>query len=223
MSEKIKVLSCEDNTIFRKGIKAILSTKDDIEVIGEAENGVQLLHLLSFSKPDVILLDINMPVMNGEETLARLKEEYPDIKVIILTMNNDLSWVKKMIELKANSYLDKTSDVDEIYKAIKTCHEQGYYFSDLVNKVALKIFHKEEIEDKSKQHVIVNHNIPEKEIDVSYPSFEENKEEKTTWIVIRNIMIGIAIALFILMGIYSFLYIRSTLQTSIKTEQKYVP
>jgi DNA-binding NarL/FixJ family response regulator len=85
----------------------------------------------------VVLLDIQMPVMDGIATLAELKKLYPDIKVIMLTMMDDHSMITRLMELGANSYLTKTSDSEIIYEAIKTCHEQEYYFNSLTNKALL--------------------------------------------------------------------------------------
>lgn len=133
----INVIIADDHVLYRAGVKAALSTKKDIKVIAEADNGSHLLMLLKAIHPDVILLDIQMPIMDGIATLAELKKLYPEIKVIMLTMMDDHSMITRLMELGANSYLTKTSDSEIIYEAIKTCHEQEYYFNALTNKALL--------------------------------------------------------------------------------------
>src|SRR5450432_4752057 len=135
--EVIKVIIADDHVLYRVGVKAALSSKKDIKVIAEADNGFHLLNVLNAVQPDVILLDIQMPVMDGIATLSELKKSYPDIRIIMLTMMDDLSMITKLMELGANSYLTKTSDSEIIYEAIKTCYEQEFYFNSLTNKALL--------------------------------------------------------------------------------------
>jgi DNA-binding NarL/FixJ family response regulator len=117
----IKVAIADDHTLFRAGVKTALSMKKDIEMIAEADNGMQLLNLLKHIEPDVILLDIQMPIMDGIATLPEIRKLYPHVKVIMLSMHNDHSMISKLMEIGANSYLTKNSDSETIYQAIKTC------------------------------------------------------------------------------------------------------
>jgi DNA-binding NarL/FixJ family response regulator len=135
--EIIKVIIADDHALFRAGVKTTLSMKKDIKMLGEADNGAQLLTLLKVLQPDVILLDIQMPIMDGITTLPEIKELYPDIRVIMLTMHNDHSMISKLMELGANSYLTKNSDAEIIYEAIKTVHEQEYFFNALTNRALI--------------------------------------------------------------------------------------
>jgi len=135
--EPIKVLIADDHVLYRAGVKTALSTKNDIKVIAEADNGMHLLNMLKIIQPDVILLDIQMPVMDGIGALPEIKKNWPHIKVIMLTMMDDHSMITRLMELGANSYLSKTSDSEIIYEAIKTCYEQEYYFNTLTNKALL--------------------------------------------------------------------------------------
>ncbi len=132
--ELINVIIADDHVLYRAGVKNALSSKKDIKVIAEADNGSHLLNLLKGIQPDVILLDIQMPIMDGITTLPEIKKLYPRIKVIMLTMMDDQSMITKLMELGANSYLTKTSDSEIIYEAIKTCYEQEFYFNSLTNK-----------------------------------------------------------------------------------------
>lgn len=136
-SGKIKILITDDHALFRTGVRASLSHYADIEFIGEAENGMQLLNLVKFLKPDVILLDIQMPIMDGIATLPEVKKILPETRVIMLTMNDDVSMISKLMEIGANSYLTKDSDSETIYEAIKTVYTKEYFFNDYTNKAML--------------------------------------------------------------------------------------
>lgn len=133
----IKVAIADDHALFRAGVKTALSTKGDVELVAEAENGMQLLNLLKHIEPDVILLDIQMPIMDGIATLPEIRKTHPQVKVIILSMHNDHSMISKLMEIGANSYLTKNSDSETIYQAIKTCYEQEFFFNELTNKALL--------------------------------------------------------------------------------------
>ena len=133
----IKVAIADDHALFRAGVKTALSVKKDVELIAEADNGMQLLHLLKHIEPDVILLDIQMPIMDGIQTLPEIRKLRPEAKVIILSMHNDHSMISKLMEIGANSYLTKNSDSETIYQAIITCFEQEFFFNELTNKALL--------------------------------------------------------------------------------------
>jgi DNA-binding NarL/FixJ family response regulator len=137
LSGTIKVIIADDHALFRAGVKTALSVKKDVELIAEADNGMQLLNLLKHMEPDVILLDIQMPIMDGIATLPEIRKLYPQVKVIILSMHNDHSMISKLMEIGANSYLTKNTDSENIYNAIKTCYEQEFYFNELTNKALL--------------------------------------------------------------------------------------
>jgi DNA-binding NarL/FixJ family response regulator len=137
MNEPIKVAIADDHVLFRAGVKTALSIHKDIKMIAEADNGMQLLTVLKHVQPDVILLDIQMPILDGIGTLPEIKKLYPQIKVIMLTMHNDHSMISKLMELGANSYLTKNSDSEIIYQAVKTVHEEEYYFNQLTNKALI--------------------------------------------------------------------------------------
>lgn len=136
-TEPIKVIIADDHVLYRAGVKTALSQKKDIKIIAEADNGMHLINLLKSIPADVILLDIQMPVMDGIEALPEIKKVCPNAKVIMLTMMDDHSMITKLMELGANSYLSKTSDSEVIYDAIKTCYNDDYYFNSLTNQALL--------------------------------------------------------------------------------------
>ncbi|MBK7561218.1 MAG: response regulator transcription factor [Chitinophagaceae bacterium] len=129
---KIKIIITEDMAIFRQGLINALAKKNDLDIIGEAVNGQDLLDKLEYLHPDIILLNIQMPVLDGLSTLPILKEKYPAIKVIMLSYLNDYSVIRRMMELGANSYVTKESGGEEVYKAILICHRDEYFFNETV-------------------------------------------------------------------------------------------
>ncbi len=133
----IKVAITDDHVLYRAGVKNAMGMKKDIQVIFEADNGMHLLNMLKSIQPDVILLDVQMPIMDGIATLPEVKRLYPDIKIIMLTMHDEHSMITKLMELGANSYLTKNSDSEVIYEAIRTCYEQEYFFNTLTNKALI--------------------------------------------------------------------------------------
>lgn len=168
----IKVAIADDHALFRAGVKTALSVKKDVELIAEADNGMQLVNLLRHIEPDVILLDIQMPIMDGIQTLPEIRKLRPDAKVIILSMHNDHSMISKLMEIGANSYLTKNSDSETIYQAIKTCYEQEFFFNELTNKALLTGLRTKRSDPYGSQEV----DLSEKEVRV----LKLMCEEKTT-------------------------------------------
>lgn len=148
----INVMIVDDHVLYRAGVKTALSSKKDIKVIAEADNGSHLLNMLKGIQPDVILLDIQMPIMDGITALPEVKKLYPQIKIIMLTLLDDQSVITKLMELGANSYLVKTSDAEVIYEAIKTCHQQEFYFNALTNKALLNNLKQKNVSSPFKLH-----------------------------------------------------------------------
>ena len=144
--QKIKIIITDDHAIFRTGVKISLSKKTDIDIIGEAENGLALLDLLKHLEPDIIILNISMPVMDGPTTLPVLKKKYPHIKVIILTMHNDSDMICNMIELGASAYLTKECGSEEIYKAVLACYKNWFFINDTVRNAFAAIGASQKIE-----------------------------------------------------------------------------
>ena len=143
---EIKVAIADDHKIFRDGIKMAMSGKDYLKIIWEAEDGKDLMHKIKIKMPDVLLMDIRMPEMDGVNAISLIRKEYEGIKIIVLTMYDDQEMISKMMEMGANAYLTKTTDPEEIYNAILTCMNDDFYFNDLVNKaVLLKLQHKKQV------------------------------------------------------------------------------
>jgi DNA-binding NarL/FixJ family response regulator len=145
-TQQIKVSIADDHKIFRDGIRMALKDRDFLRILWEAEDGKDLMHKLKMKQPDVLLMDIRMPEMDGINAIGLIRKEFEHIKIIVLTMYDDQEMITKMMEMGANAYLTKTTDPDEIYQAILTCMNDDFYFNDLVNKaVLLKLQHKKNV------------------------------------------------------------------------------
>lgn len=145
-AQQIKVSIADDHKIFRDGIKMALKDREYLKILWEAEDGRDLMHKLKLKQPDVLLMDIRMPEVDGVNAIGMIRKEYDNIKIIVLTMYDDQEMITKMMEMGANAYLTKTTDPEEIYQAILTCMNDDFYFNDLVNKaVLLKLQHKKAV------------------------------------------------------------------------------
>jgi DNA-binding NarL/FixJ family response regulator len=119
MYELITIGIVDDHNLYKRGLKLALSFYDDLNILFDAENGLDLLNKLESREPDVILLDLQMSGMDGITVLPHLKKQYPHIKVIILSIYNDLTIVEKLTSLGADSYLSKSSEVEQMYHEIR--------------------------------------------------------------------------------------------------------
>jgi two-component system, NarL family, response regulator NreC len=124
----IKLLIADDHEIFRDGFKLMLSKFTDIELVGEAENGRELVELTKKLKPDVIITDIKMPIMDGIDATQKISEKYPDIGIIGLSMFDEDDLIIDMLEAGAKGFLIKNAGKLEITEAIRTVYEGGPYY-----------------------------------------------------------------------------------------------
>ncbi len=117
---KIKVLLADVHQLFREGLKRILNMEDDLEVIGECGDGIQVLEFCNHTIPEIVLMDINMPIENGVVTTERLKTIFPDVKVIILSIHDDESYVFETLRKGATGYLLKDMEAESLINAIRS-------------------------------------------------------------------------------------------------------
>lgn len=123
----IKVMIVDDHSMIREGLKQLLELDGDFTVIAEACDGIECMEKLSSVKPDIILLDINMPRMNGLEVLQKLKEKRKRVKVLVLTVHNEIEYLMKAVDIGVNGYLLKDSESSELKKAIRSVIEGNDY------------------------------------------------------------------------------------------------
>ena len=154
--KKINVAIADDQILFRKGMIAIINGLNDTQIIIEADNGRALLEIIEISetKPDIVLLDLSMPELNGVETTKILHSDYPDIKIIILSVHSDERFVAHLMELGINAYLFKNVEPSEVEKAILAVIEKGFYF----NEVFLKAMKNRMLGKKPR--LLIQDNIP---------------------------------------------------------------
>ncbi len=178
----IKIAIADDHQIFRDGIKMALSGKTDLKMLWEAEDGKDLLHKVSIKKPDVLLMDIRMPEIDGINAIEMLRKEYDDMKIIVLTMYDDQQMISKMMEMGANAYLTKTTDPEEIYEAILTCMNDDFYFNALVNNAVMgKLMQKKNVRQQYGNAMPITFN--EKEIKILQLLAEDKTTEEISKII----------------------------------------
>jgi DNA-binding NarL/FixJ family response regulator len=134
----VKVAIADDHKIFRKGVILSLRQFNNIKFVQEAENGQELINGLAESNPDVILMDLKMPIKDGIESTKYINKHFPSIRIIILTMYEDERFVGHLMDSGANGYLLKSTDPAEIKKAIADVMRTGFYLNNFVNRILIK-------------------------------------------------------------------------------------
>ena len=137
---KIRVFLADDHTILREGLKYLLKEEVEIEVVGEAENGHRLLKEVKETTPDVVVVDITMPVLGGLEATQQLKKLLPKAKILILTMHTDEEYVHQAFKLGASGYLVKKAATQDLVSAIKAVHRGETYISPAVSERVVREF-----------------------------------------------------------------------------------
>jgi DNA-binding NarL/FixJ family response regulator len=126
---KIRTIIVDDHRILRDGIKALLKEINEVELVGEASNGLEFLTLMKNHEVDLVLMDINMPKMNGIEATREALKLYPSLKIIVLSMHDDSIYYDEMIQLGVHGFLLKESNYDDLQTAIKSVIDGKSYFS----------------------------------------------------------------------------------------------
>jgi len=125
---KLNIIIVDDHLVFREGLRTIISQENIANVVAEASNGLEFLDLLATQNPDLVLMDIDMPTMNGLEAAEKALKIMPDLKILIYTMFGDEEYYKKMVELGVAGYILKSSNINELENAIQTIMSVGKYF-----------------------------------------------------------------------------------------------
>lgn len=126
--ENVKIIIADDHQLFIDGIKALLESME-VEVVGEANDGKELLRLMASTEVDLVLMDVNMPVMDGVEATKAIRETYPDAKVLMLTMHSSRDYIQRLLRAGANGYVLKNTGRAELEEAIATVMAGDAYFS----------------------------------------------------------------------------------------------
>jgi two-component system response regulator NreC len=148
--KKIRVLLAEDHTIVRQGISALLRSEPDIEVAGEASDGLEAVELAKKLLPDVVLMDIAMRNLNGLEATRKIKKLLPHTKVLVLTMYDNEEWIFQILKGGASGYLIKDSAMTDLTSAIRAVHQGDSYLSPSISKKVIdEYIRKAEMGEKS--------------------------------------------------------------------------
>ena len=141
----LSIIIADDHQMFIDGIKVLLEQEPSISIVGEARDGKRLLELLEKQKVDIILMDINMPVLDGIEASRIIRKKYPEIKILILTMYNSKQYITSMIAAGANGYILKNTGKEELMKAIKAIYSGNTYYSEEVTTRVMESFRKKDV------------------------------------------------------------------------------
>ena len=140
MNKKISVILVDDHKLFRDGLKSLLVGEEIADVVGEASTGKEFLELIEQNIPDLVLMDIEMPELNGIEATKIATEKYPDIKILVLSMSGEEVYYQAMISAGAKGFVLKTSGIDELKKAISDVAKgESYFSSELLRQIILKM------------------------------------------------------------------------------------
>src|SRR6478609_2495545 len=162
MKQSYKVYLADDHTLFRKAMVNLIRTFEKVEEIKDAENGKELINLIKQDAPDVAIIDLQMPGMDGTEASELIIQKYPDVKIIILTMHDSEKYILHMMEMGVHAFLLKNTEPDELEKAIYSVIEKDFYHNDLVASVLRKnvkekkagkrpVFLQSELSDREKE------------------------------------------------------------------------
>jgi DNA-binding NarL/FixJ family response regulator len=133
----IRVLLADDHAVLRAGLQALLNAEEDIEVIGEAENGRTAVEMVHSLEPDVVLMDVTMPGVSGLEATRRIKAAHPEIHVLALTMHDDASYLRDILKAGGSGYVLKEAASDELLSAIRAVKQGGTYLHPIHTKLLL--------------------------------------------------------------------------------------
>jgi DNA-binding NarL/FixJ family response regulator len=129
---KYRIILADDHVILREGVKRIIHENSELVVIGEASGGLELLHLMEESTPDLVILDISMPGLNGLEAIKVIKGQYPEVKILVLTMHKGKDYLYKAMENGADGYLVKEEPPESFHSAIETIRKGKTYISRII-------------------------------------------------------------------------------------------
>lgn len=163
MEKKIRIAIADDHQLIRAGISMILKEQPNFQVVQQAANGQELMDSILQTKPDVVLLDLEMPRLSGKETLLAIRNTNLDIKILVLTMHNNKAFIIQMMELGANGYLIKDTEPEEVILAINKVMQSDYYFSD---QVSIAMLHGISEPKLKTAHNLPDHGLTKREIDI---------------------------------------------------------
>ncbi|MEI7896658.1 MAG: response regulator transcription factor [bacterium] len=144
---KIRIFLVDDHQLVRDGIKALLISADDLSILGEASSGKECFEKIALEPPDILILDISLPDTNGIEITKRITAEYPDTRVLILSMYTNEDFIFNSVKAGARGYLPKNTSREELLSAIHAIYEGEEFFADSISRIMLKSYVRKANED----------------------------------------------------------------------------
>ena len=152
MSDKITIVLADDHRIFRKGLKALFLERKNMDVLAEADNGEEAVEAVRKYKPEIVVMDIAMPKMDGITATRQIRERFPDTEVVVLSMHAKKAYIDQVLKAGAKGYVLKDSDEENLLSAVETVHSGGYYLdSPVADQVLSDYFQHKEQHDIKKQ------------------------------------------------------------------------
>jgi|SRR6267154_5209191 len=147
---KINVYLADDHNVVRKGMMRLLSTFDRVGEVREASNGRELLDLIEGHEPDAVIIDLEMPVMGGIEAGRQISDQFPDVKILMLTMHTEGVFINKLLDIGVHGFLSKSAEVEEVEKALYAVIDKDFYKNDIVEKAIANSIHNDPDDKYSK-------------------------------------------------------------------------
>lgn len=161
---KINVLIVDDHQLFREGLVNLISESEEIEVIGEAENGQEAINRVKELKPDVVLMDIGIPVLNGIEATQIIKNDFPQVKIIAISMHSDKHYIKRMLTEGASGFLFKNCSYNQLIEAIYSVYNGDKYLSKEVTDIIVNDYIGNGVDNGDKEDVVERLSNREQEV-----------------------------------------------------------
>lgn len=153
MSEKIRLLLADDHAVLRSGLRLLLSEQPDMEVVGEAADGEEAIAKTRELRPDLVLLDITMPGIGGLEALDRIKKEVPEVRVVVLTMHDDESYMERIMTSGGSGYVLKKAADTELLQAIRAVREGGVYLHPTMTRALVSQLQRKSVAQEKQSHL----------------------------------------------------------------------
>jgi len=191
--KKSRIIVADDHSVVRSGLRLLLQSSPDFTVVAEAENGEEAVALVDRHKPDVVIMDISMPKLNGIEATGLMKQSNPDLKIIILTVHEDEEYVYQMLRAGASGYVLKSAGKKEIFAAIRSALSGDRFFSPGISKLIIEGFIRRDKEQRPGQEQPVTHSrqpLTRREVEVLQyiaQGFTNKKIAEALFLSIRTI------------------------------------
>jgi DNA-binding NarL/FixJ family response regulator len=191
--KKTRIIIADDHSVVRSGLRLLLQSSPDFTVVAEAEDGEEAVALVDRHKPDVVVMDISMPKLNGIEATGIMKQSNPELKIIILTVHEDEEYVYQMLRAGANGYVLKSAGKKEIFAAIESALSGERFFSPGISKLIIEGFIKRDKEQLQAQEQLQMHSkqqLTKREIEVLQyiaQGFTNRKIAEALFLSIRTI------------------------------------